>query len=184
MPKYVAFLRAVNVGGRVVKMAQLKSIFEAIGLSKVETFIASGNVIFETRSTAVPPLVKKIETALKKELGYDVPVFLRTDAEIAGITARKYSVFSQQEVEGAHSLNVGLLHAPCSAAALKAIAGFNTDCETFKIDGSELFMLLHKSVINSKFSITKFEKAIGANTTFRNVNTMERLAKKYPAAGA
>ena len=181
MPRYVAFLRAVNVGGRVVKMTQLKSIFKAAGLSNVETFIASGNVIFSSRSTAVPALVKKIESALKKELSYDVPVFIRTDAEVAAMAARKYTVFSAAEVDGAHSLNIGVLHEPLSPASQKAMSGFDTTCESFRANGSEVFMLLHTSVINSKFSITKFEKAIGAATTFRNVNTMERLAKKYPA---
>jgi len=51
MPRYVAFLRAINVGGHVVTMAQLKRAFEAVPLASVETFIASGNVIFESRST-------------------------------------------------------------------------------------------------------------------------------------
>ena len=50
MPKYVALLRAINVGGHTVKMDHLRSLFEAIGFSNVETFIASGNVIFDSRS--------------------------------------------------------------------------------------------------------------------------------------
>ncbi|MEP6834012.1 MAG: DUF1697 domain-containing protein [Gemmatimonas sp.] len=184
MPRYIAFLRAVNVGGRVVKMAQLKSIFESVGFSSVETFIASGNVIFSTKSTAIPSLVRKTEAALKQVLQYDVPVFIRTIAEVAGMAARKHSVFSESEVSGAHSLNIGVLHEPLSPEARKAVTTFNTDCETFKADGNELFMLLHTPVTNSKFSLTKLEKAIGAGTTFRNVNTMERLAKKYPANDA
>ncbi|MEO7996840.1 MAG: DUF1697 domain-containing protein [Gemmatimonadaceae bacterium] len=181
MPRYIAFLRAVNVGGRVVKMTQLKSIFESVGLESVETFIASGNVIFTSKSTSVPALVKKIEGALKHELEYDVPVFLRSDAELALIATRRHAVFSETEVSGAHSLNVGVMHAPLTAAAQKAMLTFNTEAETFRTHEGELYMLLHTPVTNSKFSITKFEKAIGAGTTFRNMNTMERLAKKYPA---
>ena len=46
--KYAAFLRAINVGGRVVKMDRLRTLFEAAGLRGVETFIASGNVVFES----------------------------------------------------------------------------------------------------------------------------------------
>lgn len=165
-------------------MAQLKSIFESVGLSSVETFIASGNVIFSTKSTAIPALVKKVETALKKELDYDVPVFIRTDAEVAAMAARKYSVFSAAEVDGAHSLNIGVMHAPLSVAAQKVMTDFNTDCEEFRANGSEIFMLLHTPVTNSKFAITKFEKAIGVGTTFRNINTMQRLAAKYAAKSA
>ena len=145
----------------------------SVGLSDVETFIASGNVIFSSKSTAIPTLVRKIETALRNELDYEVPVFIRTDAEVVAMAERKYAVFSAAEVDGAHSLNVGVLHAPLSAAALKAMTSFDTAAESFRTDGSEIFMLLHTSVINSKFSIVKFEKAIGASTTFRNINTMQ-----------
>lgn len=181
MPRYIAFLRAVNVGGRVVKMTQLKSIFESVGLANVETFIASGNVIFSSQSTSVPTLVRKIEGALKTELEYDVPVFLRSDSELCAIAERRHAVFSEPEVSGAHSLNVGVLHAPLSPAAEKAMLGFNTAAETFRAHEREIYMLLHSPVTTSKFTITKFEKAIGAGTTFRNMSTMERLAKKYPA---
>ena len=64
--QYVAFLRAVNVGGRVVKMTELKKIFEGAGLEDVSTFIASGNVIF---ASAKPPqkLEPQIQAALQKE---------------------------------------------------------------------------------------------------------------------
>ena len=184
MPRYIAFLRAVNVGGRIVKMAELKSIFKSVGMTNVETFIASGNVIYSTTCSPVPDLVSKIEPALKQALGFEVPLFIRTDSELTAISARKHTVFSQAEVAGAYSLNIGVMHAPLSAAAQNIIANFNTKCETFRPDGCELFMLLHTSVLNSKFSITKLEKAIGAGITFRNVNTMQRLAKKYPVRDA
>ncbi|MGV3710561.1 MAG: DUF1697 domain-containing protein [Gemmatimonas sp.] len=182
MPRYVAFLRAVNVGGRIVKMTQLKSIFEELGLADVETFIASGNVIFSTKSASVPTVVRKIETGLRSELGYEVPVFLRTDAQIADIAQRKYSAFDEAAVSSAHSLNIGMLHEPLSQTVLQAMKAFDTDTESFRVSGSEIHMLLHSPVTTSKFSLVKFEKAIGAQTSFRNMNTIERLAKKYPAS--
>ena len=51
MPRYIAFLRALNVGGHTVKMDHLRSLFEALGFGGVESFIASGNIIFDTPST-------------------------------------------------------------------------------------------------------------------------------------
>jgi uncharacterized protein (DUF1697 family) len=182
MPRYVAFLRAVNVGGRIVKMTQLKSIFESLGLANVETFIASGNVIFSTKSTSVSTLVSKIEKGLKSELDYDVPVFLRTDAEIANMVERRFAAFDEAAVSAAHSLNIGMLHEPLGKAGIQAMKAFDTGTESFLTDGSEIHMLLHSPVITSKFSLTKFEKALGVQTSFRNVNTIERLAKKYPAS--
>ena len=65
MQKYIAFLRAINVGGHTVKMDRLREIFETMGFSNVETFIASGNVIFETKSKDVDSLVKMIKKKLE-----------------------------------------------------------------------------------------------------------------------
>jgi len=60
MPKFIAFLRAINVGGHVVKMDQLRRFFEALGFANVETFIASGNVIFESKSKDPAALQRQI----------------------------------------------------------------------------------------------------------------------------
>jgi len=77
MPKYVAFLRAINVGGHTVKMDHLRGLFEALSFSNVETFIASGNVIFDTKSKDQQTLERKIEKHLRETLGYAVTTFDR-----------------------------------------------------------------------------------------------------------
>src|SRR5262245_28797721 len=87
--RYVAFLRAINVGGHVVKMDQLRKLFEQLKFKNVETFIASGNVIFETASTDAAALETKIEKHLAKALGYEVGTFLRTCDEVAAIAGHK-----------------------------------------------------------------------------------------------
>lgn len=66
MAKYIAFLKAINVGGHTVKMDHLKNLFEKMGFENVETFIASGNVVFETKSKTFESIKKKIETKLKR----------------------------------------------------------------------------------------------------------------------
>ncbi len=69
--RYIALLRAINVGGRGLKMTALRALFEAMKFEDVETFIASGNVIF--RSKADPAkLETQIEKRLEKTLGYRV----------------------------------------------------------------------------------------------------------------
>ncbi|MBK7317116.1 MAG: DUF1697 domain-containing protein [Anaerolineales bacterium] len=69
MTRYFTFLRAINVGGHTVKMDVLRQLFESLGFSNVETFIASGNVIFEAKTADGKSLEKKIEKALKEALG-------------------------------------------------------------------------------------------------------------------
>ena len=83
MPRYVAFLRAINVGGRTVKMDRLRTAFDGMKLQRVETFIASGNVLFDARIDDTDTLEKRIEKALRRELGYDVLTFVRSPAEVA-----------------------------------------------------------------------------------------------------
>ena len=75
MPKYVAFLRAINVGGHTVKMDHLRSLLESLGLENVETFIASGNVIFDSKTKNAELLERKIAKHLKEMLGYEVASF-------------------------------------------------------------------------------------------------------------
>lgn len=73
----VAFLRGINVGGRVVKKERLQEVFEALGFEDVSTFRQSGNVVFET-SVGTDESGRIVEASLRKSLGYDVPTFVRT----------------------------------------------------------------------------------------------------------
>jgi len=85
MPRYVALLRGINVGGHVVKMDRLRTVFAAIGCSDVETFIASGNVIFSSPSGDAAALERRAEAALEEALGYEVTTFIRTPEQLQSI---------------------------------------------------------------------------------------------------
>ncbi|HSW78705.1 MAG TPA: DUF1697 domain-containing protein [Candidatus Babeliales bacterium] len=76
MTKYVAFLRAVNVGGRVIKMAELRACLEKAALNEVRTFIASGNVIFSSDIKDKAKLTKLIEESIEKTFGMKVSVLV------------------------------------------------------------------------------------------------------------
>ena len=69
MPHYIAFLRGMNLGNRRLKMDVLRTLFEELKFSGVETFIASGNVIFTAKSNDPQKLEQQIEAHLKKSLG-------------------------------------------------------------------------------------------------------------------
>ena len=112
--KYVAFLRAINVGGHVVKMEMLRAYFEALGLSNVETFIASGNVIFESRAK-LELLQARIEHHLHASLGYEVATFIRTLAEVHAVS--RYRPFDANAIKSAGALCVGFLEKNHSQAS-------------------------------------------------------------------
>ena len=115
MSRFVCFLRAINVGGHTVTMADLRGHFAALGLADVETFIASGNVIFTSRSNNAKAIEKKIEAHLLKSLGYEVITFVRALPEVAAIARYKPFTAAQLKTDGA--LNVAFLTEPAGSAA-------------------------------------------------------------------
>ena len=78
--RYVAFLRGINLGARTVKNTELVKIFAAAGIPDAEPFIASGNVILDSRITTEATLVGKIEGAIYQAMGFEARTFLRTMA--------------------------------------------------------------------------------------------------------
>lgn len=84
MTAYVALLRAVNVGGRKLAMADLKAIAEELGFESVGTFIASGNLLFAS-SKSEAEVGRLLEDRLRKHIGAEVPVMVRTASEMAAV---------------------------------------------------------------------------------------------------
>lgn len=177
--RYIALLRAINVGGRTVRMEALRTIFESLGFTSVETFIASGNVIFDApASTAANTLEKTIENALEGGLGFDVTTFLRTPAELGAIAGYEPFPASDASRAGAQ-LYVGFLHVPPPAdraAKLLALAG---DTDEFHVHGREFYWRAAKGMGTSKLSNTAIERTLGARATMRNITTVTKLAAKY-----
>lgn len=178
--KFVAFLRAINVGGRTVKMEELRTLFEALGISEVGTFIASGNVIFEAKSKDVDTLQRKIEAHLHKSLGYEVATFVRTAAEVSAVA--QYKPFTEAALKAAGALNVAFLAAPLSDEMHKVLRGFKTDIDDFHVHAREIYWLCKKKQSESTFSNVRLEKALKIKTTFRGMNTVIRLAAKFDTA--
>lgn len=176
--RYVAFLRAINVGGHVVKMELLKRVFLDLGFAAVETFIASGNVIFDSRSKDRPGLERKIERALESALGYEVVTFIRTLPEVMAIA--RHEPFPKALMAQAVSLNVGLLKGEVDAAARRVIDSFRTEIDEFHLNGAELYWLCRRGQMESKFSNAAFERKTSVRATFRGLKTMEKLAAKFP----
>lgn len=175
--KLVAFLRAINVGGHIVTMAELRGLFESLSFKEVETFIASGNVIFASGSKNVGALQKKIEDQLLRSLGYEVKTFLRTIPEVAAIA--QYKPFNESALRSAAALNVAFLADPVSAGAEKALMALKTGNDDFHAQGREVYWLCKTKQSDSKFSYARFEKMLNVRATWRNINTVRRLAAKY-----
>jgi uncharacterized protein (DUF1697 family) len=178
MQRLIAFLRAINVGGHVVKMDALRGHFEDLGFADVETFIASGNVIFSSRAANLPALERKIEKALHQALGYEVKTFIRTEAEVRALAG--YQPFPPAAVASCAALSVGFLAAPLDAAAMKALMALRSDVDDFHVNGREVFWICRTRQAESPMSNMRFEKMLKVRVTFRGVNTIARLAARKP----
>ena len=177
MPRLVAFLRAINVGGHTVPMAKLRTLFEAHGLTDVETFIASGNVLFSSSSRDIGSLERKIEGRLRASLGYEVKTFVRSLPEVAAIA--RYKPFAEARMRSAGALCVGFVAEPLGRAATTSLMALRTEIDDFHVHGREVYWLCVKRQGESKFSNMAFERALKISVTFRGVNTIARLAERY-----
>jgi uncharacterized protein (DUF1697 family) len=174
MPKHIAFLRAINVGGHNVKMEVLRGLFEALGFTAVETFIASGNVIFDSPSTDTHALERQIEAVLQAGLGYEVATFIRSPAEVAAVA--EHNPFT--DAEGC-TLYIAFLADVPNQDATEKLLGFNTEMDEFVVNGREAYWLNRTQMSDSPMSGARLEKTLGMKATVRNVTTVKKLAAKY-----
>jgi uncharacterized protein (DUF1697 family) len=171
-------LRAINVGGRTVKMEALRAIFAAMGFGDVETFIASGNVIFTAPAQDTRALERRIEGELKKALGYEVETFIRTPAELDAIT--KHRPFGD-DADG-HTVYVNFVYEPLAKDAAERLEALRTEVDEFHVHGREFYWLARKKISESLVTGPMMAKAIGkVPSTNRNITTVQKLAAKYPA---
>ena len=173
MPRYVAFLRAVNVGGRIVRMEYLRELLTALKLSNVETFIASGNASFEAPEHDAATLERRIERGLAAALRYEVGTYIRTTSELAAVAA--HAPFD----EPGASLHVGFLKDEPTAEAIERVMRLTTATDAFHLRGREFWWRTMTKLSESKVTGAALERALGTPTTMRNINTVRRLAAKY-----
>ena len=134
MPRFVAFLRAINVGGgRTVKMDLLRQFFESLDFSEVETFIASGNVVFKTRTKDSKTLEREIEKRLLKGLGYEVAVFIRTGAELIEIA--NYKPFRDSKMDTRTACNIVFLADALDKKLAQEVLALRSGTDEFRVYG-------------------------------------------------
>jgi uncharacterized protein (DUF1697 family) len=175
MTRYVAFLRAINVGGHTVKMDRLRALFEEMRFANVETFIASGNVLFDSSSKSTTAMEARIEGALEKALGYEVATFLRPLASLASVV--ESHPFDTFERDG-HALSIGFLKDVLDADGRARLTALQTGYDEFHVHDRETYWLCHGKLSDSKVWGAPLDKALRTPVTFRNVTTVRKLAAK------
>jgi uncharacterized protein (DUF1697 family) len=174
MTRYFAFLRAINVGGHTIKMDYLKSLFESCGFAGVETFIASGNVVFDSPLADEQKMIQSIETRLMEDLGYQVTAFVRTVKDLSAIV--NYQPFTDS---GAANIYIAFLSSPPDGQARDKLFANNSKDNHFHIQDREVYWLCRTRFSDSVFSGAQLEKTLGMPATIRNRTTLQKMVIKY-----
>jgi uncharacterized protein (DUF1697 family) len=172
--KYAAFLRAINVGGRTVTMARLREVLVRAELQEVTTFIASGNVLFESRSPNAAALERRIEKALLDALGFEVETMVRTHEEVAAAAAQQPFGVPPDMPGGVADYVAFLKHEP-DAPAVARLMGLVSEADALHVIGRELYWRRHDRAA-SRFTGSALERALGMAATVRNLNTVQKVA--------
>jgi len=173
IPRHIALLRAINVGGRTVRMDHLRSLFDELGFRNVETLIASGNVTFDATTADAAKLERKIEEHLEKRLGFWSDTFARSRAELEAIVG--HPAFPPAKVKSAHALWIAFLKKEPSRTAVDALLGARGATDEFHVHGREVYWLRHKTSSESQFT-GSLDKILGMPVTARNITTVRKLA--------
>jgi uncharacterized protein (DUF1697 family) len=167
--RYAAFLRGVNLGKRTVKSAELKAAFEAMGFTEVKTLLASGNVLFDAKTSK--GLKAKIEAGLKEQFGFDVPIVLRSLDELKAMV--KANPFGREAGEDAQ-LHVLLLDQDLPKGYKQA--GLPGDYDVARAVGGEIYYIVYRKEDGTYLgrSDLKVGEGIPKGTvmTMRNWNTI------------
>jgi|HigsolmetaGSP12D_1036236.scaffolds.fasta_scaffold01953_2 uncharacterized protein (DUF1697 family) len=173
MTVYIALLRGINVGGhKRIRMDDLKRVFEQSGLRRVQTYIQSGNVLFES-DEAEEPLRLGIEREIEAAFGFPVDTALRTAEELASILAR--SPFKEAAASEPDHLHLGLSSRELSPETADRLAPYRSGEEDFRVEGREIYLWLPHGVHSSKLA-SRMQK-LDTPVTVRNWNTAKRLAE-------
>ncbi|HWA85210.1 MAG TPA: DUF1697 domain-containing protein [Opitutus sp.] len=184
MPRYIAFLRGMNLGRRRIKMDALRALFAALGFDDVATFIASGNVLFTAKSRDEAKLARQIEQHLRDSLGYEVPTFLRTRTELAAALA--FEPFPVTETSAAANIiHVGFWREAPSTATAGQLRTIRTEADAFAVNGREFYWRCRIPTHESKVWALPAMKALKLPpATLRSITMLRRLAAEFPAPAA
>ena len=159
-------------------MAELRGVFESLGLERVRTYVQSGNVIFESRSTSPKRIGAAVEQAISDSFGLGVSVVIRSRSELKRIA--KEHPFASDGVANT-SLHVVFLADTPSSKAVRSLDPDRSPPDRFVVRGREIYLLFPKGSGRSKLTIDYFERQLGSRATARNWNTVLKLLEMMEA---
>jgi uncharacterized protein (DUF1697 family) len=175
MAKVAAFLRGINVGGKImVPMAALKEVVEGLGYSEVTTILNSGNLVFEARAKKGGSIEKELEGAIAKRFEIKVDVMIRAAAELRQIIEE--NPFKREAREDPSHLLVTFFKSIPLKERVVSLAPWIEGPERFSWRGAEMYITYPAGIGRSKLTNAALEKLLAVRATARNWNTVQKLA--------
>jgi uncharacterized protein (DUF1697 family) len=168
---FVALLRGVNVGGKTLPMAGLRTSLGELGLEAVVTYLQSGNVVFDSDREA-DTLRTAIERRIAEDFGVAATVIMRTPAELELAAKRRPFGAAEQRLTGLH---VVFLDARPAAGAAARLDPDRSPPDRFRLVGREVYLHLPNGAGRSKLTLDYIERCLGVYGTARNRRTLLEL---------
>lgn len=176
MKTFISMLRGINVGGQnKIAMPELKRLYEGLGFTDVQTYVQSGNVVFDSSVQSAAELAETIEAQLAQKYGSKITVFVRDAADFRRIL--NSNPFLTGRNESPSFLHVTFLYQdpkPDQWGSLKAPA---SSSDEFFPGTREVFLFCPNGYGRTKLSNTFFERKLAMPATTRNWNTVQALYK-------
>ncbi len=174
MSKLISILRGINVGGkRKILMADLRTLYQELGFKNPQTYIQSGNVIFDyTGKKKIAALESMIYTAIHEKYEFEVPVIVRTVKEIANAYTKNPFAIEDTPIEHLH---LTFLKEVPKAEHLEQINTYDYSPDKFEIIGKNAYIYCDGKYHKSKLTNNFFEKKLKVAATTRNWKTVKKL---------
>jgi len=170
---HVALLRGINVGGRnKLPMKELASLFRDAGSREVETYIQSGNVVFEAEPALADRIAGVVSEAIRRDFGLDVPVVTRTEYELARV------VDTNPFLEGGGDesiLHVAFLADLPDADRVRSLDPNRSPPDEFAVAGREIYLRCPNGMARTKLTNAYFDSRLATVSTMRNWRTVSTL---------
>ena len=177
MTVYIGFLRGINVGGKnKIKMAELKNMLGAMGLARAQTYLQTGNMLFESDESA-EALGKRIEREISEQFGVSPTVVLRTEEQMEKIMAN--CPYAADSLAEGQTIQISVLTEAADQQMTEILSHGKGEVDEFLAEGSEIYFLFRQSVLDSKLA-ANLQKLVDRVTT-RNWNTMQKLLEMAKA---
>jgi uncharacterized protein (DUF1697 family) len=174
MARYVAFLRAVNVGQRRVAMARAREVLDRLGLDEVSSYVNSGNLLF-TATGAASEHEEAIRGALEKEFGFELTTFVRTAAQLrALVDARPFG-----DLPPGHTHFALFPLTRLTAKERNAVERMSNDHDEVRVQGGDVQWLIRSKSTETTLGPKQWRAALPENpTTARNMTMLTKLVER------